>query len=138
MIYAFADRLLERFGISDNVIRRQHQQQRVTGGGNRLQCCQRQCRCGIAASGLKHNGRAGNVPLAQLLGDHKPVLLIADNQRCGKVRQAGEPLDGIHNQRLVAGEGLKLFRKAFAGQRPQAAADATGENDWGDLHAQSK
>jgi hypothetical protein len=74
------------------VIGRQHQQYRVLTVASRLHGRQRNRRRRIAPLGLKQNGRTFNLNLSQLLGGHKTVFVIADQNRwlavqAGKARQ---------------------------------------------------
>ncbi len=74
--------------------------------------------------------------LSQLLGDHEPVLLVADHHR---LPQLGQPLqtgDGLLEHGPVGDQGQELFGIELAGQGPEPAAGTAGEND-GDDHRNS-
>ena len=83
-----AYRGMKRRHIADQMIRRQHQHQRVwvfllqhqRGHSNRGR--------GVASHRLEHYRLWLDFDLAQLLGHHETVLGVAHHQRCGHFRHA--------------------------------------------------
>ncbi len=87
--------------------------QRSDGGGRRR----------VAADRLQHDARVGDFDLAQLLGDQKAVLFVADNDRCdrpGPLRAQNSFLQ----QCAFAHQPQQLLRHRLARERPQARAAA--------------
>ena len=88
-------------GIADQVIRRQHQQQRVVAVGGGLQRRQRDGRGGVAPHRLQQNRIRFNSDLAHLLSHDEAVAFVADQQWCRQGIQTGEPLVGLLQQRCI-------------------------------------
>jgi len=130
------DRVLKSAQITDDVVRRHHEQ----NGVPLLRCGergQRERRRGIASHGLEHDLRRTHPDLAQLLGDDEAILLVRDHERarvdlgCGK---APQPRRGLLEQRTLTGERQQLFGIALARSRPQSGSRAPGENHALDGH----
>ena len=112
-----------------NVIGRHHQHQRLR---SRLAECERRERQGwggIAPDRLQQYCRGPTLNLSQLLGNEKPMLVIADNPWIGHVGHAVKTLDGLLKQRLLTDEAQQLLRIMLTRKGPEALTCAAGEDD---------
>ena len=125
---SFLHRRLKRAGVLNQVICRQHQEQRigpVRRGPQRRQSHGRRC---VATGRLQHHVALQGVHLAQLLGHQKAVVFVANDQRL-RHRQTCQPRQRGLQHRLLRTQGQKLLGKKLTRQRPQTRAGAAGQDD---------
>ena len=116
-------------GVGDQVVGRQHQQQRI---GIVLQCLQRtqrDCRRGVAGQWFQHDRGAFDARFQQLVGGEEAVILAGHHERRGHFRQRAGACNGLLEQRALAGQFEKLLGQVPARHRPQPGAAAAAENE---------
>ena len=109
----------------------QNQQQAVGGGHHRRR---RHRRGRVAGQRLEHDRLGLAAQGAELLGDQKTMLVVADEQRGAEQRRVGDALHGFLQQAFLADQGHQLFRISGAGQRPEPRPGAAGQDDGADVH----
>jgi hypothetical protein len=82
----------ELFGVADQMVRRQHQQEGVITIGGGLQCGHGHCWSGVASHWLQQDRVGFNAQLAHLLRHDEAVVFIADQQWS---RQCLQPLESL-------------------------------------------
>ena len=115
------------------MVRRLHEHQRIGiarqkpqgGGGDR--------RPGVAGQRLEQDGLRLDADLLQLVVDQEPMILVADQQRCGEADVAQSARRRVLQHRPLGRELQELLGIRSARQRPQARASATGQDDGMDL-----
>ena len=117
--------------VSDHVIRRHHEQDRVGTVGRQVERCRGSCRGRVSADRFEDQRRVVTTELRQLPLDAQPLALVAHHERGSRSRQRLGALDGHHEHRALVDERQKLLRGTAAGSRPQAAAGTAGQ-DHGD------
>ena len=112
------------------MVGRQDQQQGIGAAGGGLQGGDRHGGGGVAAQGFQEDAGGLHADLAQLLSHDEAVILVADQQGRGQLRQALKPLVGLLQQGLIAlaGQGPVLLGIAGPGEGPQAGAGAAAED----------
>jgi hypothetical protein len=111
---------MKRRDVFDQMVRRQHQQDRVLGLGKRLARRQRDGRRSVAPHRLQQDAGLFHAQLAQLLGHQEAMLLIADQLRQRDVG-AFQPRDGLLQHRQVCvGQAQELLGVQLPRKRPQA------------------
>ncbi len=116
--YAALDGPQESAGIPNHVIGGGKQHERICALLRRPKRRDRGRRPRIAAHGLKHYALGGKADRFQLLGDEETMPAIGENAKIAEQR-ARKPPAGFLEQRLLAGEPVKLFRKGLARQGPK-------------------
>ncbi len=124
-------RTLQGRVVRDRGVRRHHPQDGVRvffrhqhgGGGDG--------RRAVTADRLQHDAGVGDTRGAQLLGDQKPMLLIADDDRRGEARTGGTQGGFLHH-RPLRHQRPELLGEAFPRYRPQAGAGAAGQDNGDD------
>ena len=127
------DRTMEVGQRSDDVVCGLDQHQRIGisrqkpqgGGGDR--------RPGVAGLRLEQDGLGLDVDLLQLVVDQEPVILVADQQRCGEADVAQAACRRVLQHRPFGCELEELLGIRRARQRPQARTGAAGQDDRMDL-----
>ena len=91
----------------------------------------RQChrRRSIATLRFKNQCAGMHIQLAQLLGHHEAVLLIAHYQGRGRF-QGGGATEGFLQHGNLTHQWQKLLGVGLSGNGPQPAADASGKKNW--------
>ncbi|CNT72137.1 Uncharacterised protein [Salmonella enterica subsp. enterica serovar Bovismorbificans] len=112
------------------MIRRQYQHQRIAVRmlARRCQRRQRNRRRGIAPGGLKNNVLRQLIELAELFGNDKTVLFVADNHRAFALHAVQTANGGLQHGE-IAFQAQKLFWIKHARKRPQSATGATGHHN---------
>ncbi len=125
-----AHRVAEGLFIGDRMIRRQYQHQRIAVRmlARRCQRRQRNRRRGIAPGGLKNNVLRQLIELAELFGNDKAVLFVADNHRAFALHAVQTANGGLQHGE-IAFQAQKLFWIKHARKRPQSATGATGHHN---------
>ena len=78
---------------------------------------------------LEHDVRRRQPDLLELLGDEEAVPVIAEHGEVAK-QIAGEPTASLLEQRLRAGDPVKLLGEGLARQRPQPGAGSAAQDEW--------
>ena len=95
--------------VGDHMVRWQQQHQRVGIACGQPERCRSGGRCRVAGDRLKNQGLGLNANLAQLLGDHKSVILIRDDQRRLEYGRIGNAQDRFLQQALVLNQRQELL-----------------------------
>ncbi|MCY1428751.1 hypothetical protein D9M71_446480 [compost metagenome] len=113
--------MLEGLLVFQHMIGGEHQQQFVAAVVDQLQGGDAHRRCGIAAEGFEQDRLGGELQFGELILDDEAVVLVADQQ--GRLhafeRQA---LEGLLEQRVLAGEDEELLGELSARERPEPGA----------------
>ena len=109
----------------------QDQQQAVGSGHHRRR---RHRRGRIAGQWLEHDRLGLAAQGAELLGDQKTMLVVADEQRGAEQRRVGDALHGFLQQAFLPDQGHQLLRIGGAGERPEPRAGTAGQDDGTDVH----
>ncbi len=124
------DRRPECIHISNNMVRRHDQQQRIRIVRRRFERSQGNGRRRVAPLGLENNRRA-HFDAIELLGHRKTVILVADDQAAiTRVLEAAHAQRGRLQHGLLAGQRQQLLRVHRPRRRPQARAGAAGQDNW--------
>ncbi|MNO96127.1 hypothetical protein D3C76_877890 [compost metagenome] len=112
---------LEGALVVEHVVGGEHQQQLVAAFGDQLHGGDGHRRRGIAAEGFEQDRLGGELQFGELILDDEAVVLVADQQ--GRLhafeRQA---LEGLLEQRVLAGEDEELLGELSARERPEPGA----------------
>ena len=94
-------------------------------------------RGGASRDGLKHDARAAEADLLELLGGQEAMLVARQDDRL-----PGQALShaaaGLLKQSLVAGDLVELLGEGFARKRPKARARSSAEDERQDLTHDAK
>ena len=120
---------MECLHIADQVIGRQHEHHRIGIGALERERSDRNRRRGIASDRLEDLHARRRVDRAQLLGDEKAVLAVADDRRRLGAGEATQPLDGLLQHGPLGHERQELLGQQLARHRPEPAAAAATEDN---------
>ena len=123
-----AQRLAKAFRLLDQMIGRQHQQQRFGIPARGIQCRDGHRRRRVAAGGLQQDAGRFAADLAQLFGHQEAVLLVAHDQRRGQLRHAHQSEQGVLQQGVLGTQGQALLGQLLARQGPEPGARASGQD----------
>ena len=117
----------------DDVVGRLHEHQGIGVACQKPQGGRSDRRPGVAGERLEQDGLGLDADLLQLVVNQKPVILVADQDRCGKAYVAQSACRSVLQHRPFGRELEELLGIRRARQRPQACPCATGQDDRMDL-----
>ena len=117
---------VEGIGIADDMVCRQHQQDRIIPVRQRRERRGRNGRGGIAGSGFQEDFLRDQIQRTTLFGHDEPMFFVTYNdRRADALALDGQVLDSLQRglkQTQVTVQGNKLLGFKCSGKRPQARA----------------
>ena len=119
------NRSTEGGSITNDMIRSQDQQQRISTIRHRLQSRHSHRRGRVPPDRFKNHGLGGLSDLTQLFGDHETMSFVADHQRSTQTIEAFQAQHGLLQHGSLTDQWQQLLRIELTGQGPETGAGTT-------------